>query len=296
MSGTLYVVATPIGNREDISARAVRILSEVDMIAAEDTRTTQKLLNMYGITCHTISNHKFNEQKQRELLLSCLFEGKNVAVVSDAGTPCISDPGSVLIRAAAENDIPVIGVCGANAVITALSISGFDCGSFSFFGFLPRHESEIREMFLGARKGDVRVCVYYESPRRIKKTMSILCQASPGADVCLCNDLTKLYEKTYRGKPEEVLSLLEENPDSEKGEYTLVVEFPVMSCQGGTAEDACGTSEGKIVDYMIKNNVTAKEAVAALAGNGTSKKELYAASLRLKQLFSPDSGRGALHE
>ena len=288
MNGTLYVVATPIGNREDITARAIKILNEVDYIAAEDTRTTQNLLRMYNISNQTVSNHKFNEQRNKDLLLSYLREGKNIAVVSDAGTPCISDPGFVLIRAAIDNDIPIIGICGANAAITALSISGFYCSSFSFYGFLPRKASEIREAFSKAANNNVKVCVYYESPKRIKKTISILELATPTANVCLCNDLTKLYERTYRGKPEKILELLESNPDSEKGEYTIVVEFPETLPESLTV--CCEeTNEGKIVNYMINNHVSAKEAISALTGKGASKKELYTAALHLKELFSYDN-------
>ena len=288
MNGTLYVVATPIGNREDITARAIKILNEVDYIAAEDTRTTQNLLRMYNISKPTVSNHKFNEQRSKNLLLSYLQEGKNIAIVSDAGTPCISDPGFVLISAAIDNDIPIIGICGANAAITALSISGFYCSSFSFYGFLPRKESEIKDAFSKAANNDVKVCVYYESPKRIKKTISILKLTVPTANVCLCNDLTKLYERTYRGVPEKVLELLNSNPDSEKGEYTIVVEFPKTLPQD-LKVDNVETNEGKIINYMMNNHVSVKEAISALAGKGASKKELYSASLHLKALFSSDN-------
>lgn len=292
MCGTLYVVATPIGNREDISARAIKVLTDVDIIAAEDTRTTQKLLNIYGITGKMISNHKFNEQKHKDLLISYLHDEKNIAIVSDAGTPCISDPGFVLIKAAVEDGIPIVGVCGANAVITALSISGFYCPSFSFYGFLPRREGEIKGLFQEASKSIVQVQAYYESPRRIKKSLGILCQVIPEANVCLCNDLTKRYERTYRGKPKDVLDMLNSNPDSEKGEYTLIVECPKISYQEQIVDNCLESNESRIVDYMISNNVSAKQAVSALAGKGVSKKELYAASLHLKQLFSQSAAQG----
>lgn len=287
MVGTLYVVATPIGNREDISARALKVLNEVDCIAAEDTRTTQNLLRMYNISKQTVSNHKFNEQRSKNTLISFLLEGKSVAVVSDAGTPCISDPGFVLISAAIENHIPVIGICGANAAVTALSVSGFYCNTLSFYGFLPRKESEIKAVFLRASNCDLRVCVFYESPKRIIKSIHILQQVVPDSRVCLCNDLTKLYERIYRGNPAEVLGELNGNPDAEKGEYTLVVEFPKVLIQQETIKSG-ETNEGRLINYMVLNNSSAKEAISALSGNGISKKELYAASLHLKELFSSD--------
>ena len=289
MSGTLYVVATPIGNKADISERALKVLREADVIAAEDTRTTQNLLHLYGITGRTVSNHKFNEQKQKDFLLSCLKEGKNVAVVSDAGTPCISDPGHVIIHAAASEDISVIGVCGANAVVTALSVSGFDCSSFAFHGFLPRKDGEIESLFSYDSESSVRVNVYYESPRRIKNSLQVLSRVSPSAEVCLCNDLTKLYERTYRGTPESVLQMLTDNPDSEKGEYTLIVAYPEKETASPVKEGQTATLEAKIVDYMIEHNVSSKQAVAELAGKDASKKELYNAALRLKQLFGGES-------
>ena len=285
MSGTLYVVATPIGNRADISERALKVLREADIIAAEDTRTTQNLLHLYGITGRTVSNHKFNEQKQKDFLLSCLREGKNVAVVSDAGTPCISDPGHVIIRAAASEDISVVGVCGANAVITALSVSGFDCSRFAFHGFLPRKDSELENLFRTDSESSVRVNAYYESPKRIKESLGVLNRVSPTAEICLCNDLTKLYERTYRGTPENVLQMLTDNPDSEKGEYTLIAAYPEKEQSVCEKEGQAATPEARIVDYMISCGVSSKQAVAELAGKDFSKKELYNAALHLKQLF-----------
>ena len=284
MSGTLYVIATPIGNKDDITVRAKQILSEVDIIAAEDTRTTQNLLNLYGISTRTISNHKFNELRQKDLLIDLLLEGNNVAIVSDAGTPCISDPGFVIIKAAIEKDIRVIGICGANAAITALSISGFYCSSFSFFGFLPRKNGEISGVLEKAKNDGTRVGVFYESPKRIKNTISIISQILPDANICLCNDLTKYYERIYRGSPEKVLNDLKNNPSAEKGEYTLVLEFPRWIPKEVTSEGKI-SSEALIVDYMIKHNVSAKEAISLLAGKDISKKELYAASLNVKNLF-----------
>lgn len=287
MVGTLYVVATPIGNREDISARALKILREVDCIAAEDTRTTQNLLKMYNISKKTVSNHKFNEQRSKSALISLLLDGKSVAVVSDAGTPCISDPGSILISAAIDNAIPVIGICGANAAITALSVSGFYCSTFSFYGFLPRKEREIEGTFLKALTSGVRVCVFYESPKRIIKSIQILQQVTPDSKVCLCNDLTKKYERTYHGAPAQVIEELIGNPDSGKGEYTLVIEFPKVSTEQEITNSG-ETNEGRLINYMVLNNVSAKEAISALSGNGITKKELYAAALHLKKLFSSD--------
>ena len=289
MSGTLYVVATPIGNKADISERALNVLREADIIAAEDTRTTQNLLHLYGITGRTVSNHKFNEQKQKDFLLSCLKEGKNIAVVSDAGTPCISDPGYVIIHAAAAEGISVIGVCGANAVVTALSVSGFDCSSYAFHGFLPRKDKELERLFGSDSESAVRVNVYYESPKRIKKSLQVLSRVSPSTEVCLCNDLTKLYERTYRGTPETVLQMLTDNPDSEKGEYTLIVAYPEKKATELKTNGTAATPEALLVDYMITHNVSAKQAIAELSGKAAPKKELYNATLHLKQLFGGES-------
>ncbi len=280
MSGRLFVVATPIGNREDITERARRVLSEADIIAAEDTRKTQQLLNMLGIRARTVSNHKFNEEKQVEKLISELISGKNVAVVSDAGTPCISDPGGVLVEAAAKAGIPIEGVSGASAVVTALSVSGLRFVEFAFRGFLPRTDGELKEAFAAAKNG-CSTNVFFESPNRVKRSLAVLSAFEPGAKVCLCNDLTKLHERHYRGSVEEVLAELEENPNAEKGEYTLVVQFaPAVE-----KEEKMLSDEALLVDKMLADGCTMKDAIAALAADGRSKKALYAASLRLKELF-----------
>lgn len=284
MSGRLYVVATPIGNREDITERARRVLGEVDIIAAEDTRTTQVLLHMLDIKGKTVSNHKFNERKQVDYLLGQLLEGKSIAVVSDAGTPCISDPGGVLVEAAAQAGIEIEGVSGASAVVTALSISGFRFTEFAFHGFLPRSDKEIRESFERAKSG-VAVNVFFESPNRIKHTLALLGEVEPASRVCLCNDLTKKHERHYRGAVASVLAELEENPNADKGEYTMVVEFPPQPESEAAALTEV-SDEALIVDYMLAHDCSAKAAVNELAANGVRpKKALYAASLRLKELF-----------
>ncbi|MDR2571407.1 MAG: 16S rRNA (cytidine(1402)-2'-O)-methyltransferase [Oscillospiraceae bacterium] len=295
MKGLLYIVATPIGNAEDITDRARRILCEVDVVAAEDTRCTKKLFNILGIQNKTISNHKFNEKHQTEYLLSELESGRNVALVSDAGTPCISDPGGIIVKAAAEQGVNVVAVCGASSVITALSVCGFCFDSYAFYGFFPRTVSEIKKTINTARKDNIDVSVFFESPKRIKKTLQILADEVPDAELCLCNDLTKMYERIYRGKATDILDELNSNPSAEKGEYTLVVSL------GKAKEDAihnnrAQTLEAMLIDYIVINGGTLKDAVAALAqmhkGNIT-KKDFYTASLHLRAMFLKKQGDGS---
>ena len=286
MKGTLYVVATPIGNAEDISARAKRILTEADIVAAEDTRTTQRLFTILGIRNKTISNHKFNEKSQVDYLLSELEKGKNAALVSDAGTPCISDPGGIIVKAAAEHGIKVEGICGASAVITALSVCGFCFDSFAFFGFLPRTTGEIKKAIYNARKSGVKVSVFFESPKRIKKSLEVFINEAPEAALCLCNDLTKMFERIYRGTPQKILEELLANPSSEKGEYTLVAglgEGREPALEKGPSPEAL------LIDYIVTSGASVKDAVKILAEKHRahfSKKDFYSASLNLRALFS----------
>ena len=288
MKGVLYIVATPIGNTEDITDRAKRILNEADVVAAEDTRTTKLLFKLLGVQNKTVSNHKFNEKRQVEYLLSELENGKNVALVSDAGTPCISDPGGVIVKAAAERGIDVVGVCGASSVITALSVCGFCFGSYVFYGFLPKEEKEIKKAVSAAKKSNAAVSVFFESPKRIKKTMQILADESPEAELCLCNDLTKKFERIYRGKPKEIFEELQKNPSAEKGEYTLVANLGNIT-ETADPGNSNQTHEAMLVDHIVRNSGSVKEAVNALAmkhKGSIAKKDFYAASLNLRTLFA----------
>jgi len=286
LNGTLYIVATPIGNTSDITDRAREILNSVDIVAAEDTRTTQTLFRLLGIKNKTVSNHKFNEKLQVDFLVSELENGKNIALVSDAGTPCISDPGGVIVRAATDRGIRIVGICGASSVITALSVCGFSFGSFTFYGFLPKETKEIRKAVETAEKSISDVSVFFESPKRIIKTLGIFVEEAPETELCLCNDLTKRYERIYRGKPQSILDELLANPSAEKGEYTLVAK---LDGQPETVIDDPLTLEAMIIDHIIKNGGSIKDAVQTLAGihkGQIAKKELYAASLNLRSLFS----------
>ena len=173
-TGTLYIVATPIGNSRDMSPRGRQILEEADMIAAEDTRRSMVLLNKLEIRNKLVSNHKFNEYGKAKYFISALQQGQNVAVITDAGTPCISDPGNELIKAAVEAGIRVVGVPGCCAAVNALAISGFDLSSFTFFGFFPRERADRRRLVEKLRRGDTRTFAFYESPKRILDLVDFL--------------------------------------------------------------------------------------------------------------------------
>jgi len=224
MSGRLYIVATPIGNLGDMTPRAVEILREVDIIAAEDTQNSMTLMAKFEIKTKLVSNHKFNESGSADYFINELLSGKNIAVISDAGTPCISDPGNILVKRAVENNIEIVGIPGACAAVTAVSISGFDIKSFIFEGFFPRENTEIKKI-IKKLKDNPGVYIFYESPKRIIKAFEFFSEAIPECNICLCNDLTKKFEKIYRGSPAKVLEELRDNPSAEKGEYTIVVEI-----------------------------------------------------------------------
>ena len=285
-TGKLYIVATPIGNSRDMSPRGIQILSEVDIIAAEDTRRSMVLLNLLGIRNKLVSNHKFNEYGKAKYFVGEMLEGKSVAVITDAGTPCISDPGNELIRAAVESGIPVIGVPGCCAAVTALSVSGFDLSSFLFYGFFPRENAERRKLLEQLRRADTRTFAFYESPKRIMDLLDWLIEAGARCRLCLCNDLSKLHERSYRGTPEEVRAQLLDKGSWDKGEYALVME--IDEDYRFTKAEHTVTAEAMLVDAMLQRELGLKDAVAAVLAdenNSYSKNELKAASLRLKKLF-----------
>ena len=220
IKGTLYIISTPIGNREDITLRALRVLREVDLIAAEDTRHTGLLLKHFGIETSLISYFEGNELKKRDLLLFRLKQGDSVGLVSDAGTPGISDPGFRLIRLAIENRIPVVPIPGPSAVITALSVSGLPTDAFFFKGFLPHKSKKRRELLENLE--DVReTIIFYESPHRIAETLKDILDILGDREIVLARELTKLYEEVLRGRVSEIQNQV--TGRRIKGEITLIV-------------------------------------------------------------------------
>ena len=285
------MVATPIGNLGDMTPRAVEVLQKADIIAAEDTKTSMTLLTRFDIKTKLVSNHKFNEAGTADYLIAELLAGKNIALISDAGTPCISDPGSVLIGRAIENEsgIEVVGIPGPCAAALAVSVSGFEIKTFVFLGFFPRENGEIKKL---AEKfnAEAGVYVFYQSPKRIVKTFEYLKENLPECEICLCNDLTKKFERIYRGSPAKILEQLQDNPSVEKGEYTIVANVAKIPERGGGIPAAPPgiSAESLIVEAMIANKCTAKEAVNYLAADHScnfGKNALYAAMLNLKKMF-----------
>lgn len=220
--GTLYIVSTPIGNLEDITLRALRILKEVDLIACEDTRVTRKILTHYQISKPLVSYFQQNQLFRIPYLIGKLKEGKNLALVSDAGTPGISDPGFFLIQEAIKQGISVVPVPGASAVITALVVSGLPADDFIFIGFLPRKKGKITKELLKLSELK-KTIVFYESPYRIKKTLEIIAEILPDAEVVLTRELTKKFEEVLRSSPENLLNQI--GSRQLKGEI-IVVLYP----------------------------------------------------------------------
>lgn len=284
--GTLYIVATPIGNSQDMSPRGKKILSEVDIIAAEDTRRSMVLLNKLEIRNKLTSNHKFNEYGKAKYYINELLSGKSVAVITDAGTPCISDPGNELIKAAVDAGIRVVGVPGCCAAVTALSICGFDLTSFMFYGFFPRENADRKRMLEKMRRGDTRTFVLYESPKRIMDLVDYFIDSQAKCRICLCNDMTKLHEMAFRGTPAQVKDALLAKGNYDKGEYVAVVEIDVEYIFNKVEHTV--SAEAMLVDAMVSGGLTPKDAVMAVMAdenNSYSKNELKAAALNLKKLF-----------
>lgn len=280
--GILYVVGTPIGNLDDITKRALDILNSVDLIACEDTRTSGILLKHFNIVKRTVSYHKFNEKGKSNSLIDDLKSGKNIALITDAGCPCISDPGSILVHEAVNNGIEVIAIPGASATITSLMSSGMDTSSFTFYGFLDRENKKIVESLEKIKNDSSNIAIIYESPKRIKKLLEKVNEILDNPNVCLCNDLTKKFEKKYHGKTIDVINELNNNPNSELGEYVLLIEKNKKIIE---KEDEL-SYESLIIDEMIKSNCTMKDAIKLVSEKyKINKNDVYNASLKLKSLF-----------
>lgn len=218
-NGDLYIVATPIGNLEDITLRAIRILEEVDLIAAEDTRHTIKLLNHLNISKPMISYHRHNEEIRVEGLIKELKEGKNIAIVSDAGTPGICDPGEEIIKKCIEKDIKIIPIPGACAMINALIVSGIDTSEFTFLGFLPLNKKN-RKNKLEEIKNSNKTIILYESPHKLKNTLNDLKDILQNRKIVIAREITKIHEEYIRGTVDEILG----NIDNIKGEIIIVID------------------------------------------------------------------------
>lgn len=279
MSGTLYLCATPIGNLEDITLRVLRTLREADLIACEDTRTSGHLLRRFEITTPTTSYHKFNEDTKGDELVGKLLSGWNIALITDAGTPAISDPGEVLVKKCIENGIPVTSLPGANACITALTLSGQNTRSFAFEGFLPPDNKD-KKIILERLRNETRTVVLYEAPHRLVKTLKALEEVLGGdRSISLCRELTKKHEEAVRTTIRE--AIIEADVREARGEYVLVI--------AGKSRDALAKEEAlkwesmsieEHVAFYEQQGMDKKSAMKACAKDrGLTKRDVYQALL-----------------
>ena len=279
----LYVVATPIGNLDDLTPRMRNALESADLIAAEDTRVTMKLLNRFELKKPMISCHRHNEDNRApQLVARMLEENLTVALTCDAGTPGISDPGHLLVRAAAEAGIPVEPVSGPSAVVTCLSASGFDAREFAFFGFLPREKKALHEKLKAIRKTGIPVFVLYESPHRVEELVAAIGEEWPEAQVCVCSDLTKKFERIYRGTANAVAEEIRLNPNADKGEYCMAVDLSEVPEEPEAPKPAI-SAELFLLSRML-DEADFDEAVEE-AKTQYPRNELYRAKLKIEKMF-----------
>lgn len=269
MSGILYIVGTPIGNLGDFSPRAKEILSEVDFIAAEDTRVTLKLLNKFEINTPMVSYHEHNHITSGEKIISRLLDGESCALVTDAGMPAISDPGEDLVRLAHQNNILVSSVPGPSAVITALAISGMPSGRFSFEGFLSTAKQSRKE-HLNSLKDDTRTLIFYEAPHKLIYTLKDMLEAFGDREIALCKELTKLHETVIHTTFSAALRDFEETPP--KGEYVMLIKGAEPKADDGyTLEQAIAIAK----EYQQEGQSASNAAKLAAKETGFKKSEIY---------------------
>lgn len=274
--GCLYLVATPIGNLEDITLRALRILKEVDIIAAEDTRNTKKLLFFYDISTPLFSYHEHNQEQAGEKLLQWLREGKRIALVSDAGMPCISDPGADIVRKAIAEDFAVIPIPGANAALAALIASGITPQPFYFFGFLNRHKKERKEQLTNL-KNRKETLIFYEAPHRLEETLKDMREVFGNRCIVLARELTKKFEEFLRGTVEEAIEWTKAH--DVRGEFCLIVEGNQNAVDENEKEAPYWANMGikEHVDFLMnEKQLATKEAIKEVAKlRGLPKREVY---------------------
>jgi len=274
--GTLYVVATPIGHRDDITLRALNVLGHVDLIAAEDTRKTRRFLDLHGIQGRFISYHEHNENERTPQILKKLKTGASIALVSNAGTPSVSDPGYRLIKSAAKNEVSIVPVPGVSAAAAALSVAGLPTDAFTFAGFLPKKKGK-RLNQLGALAREPRTLIIYESPKRILLLLKDIISIMGNRYCVLAREMTKLHEEFIRGRLSEILEILEGRSQT-KGECTLLIS----GCEDGS------TVNWETVRNEIRNELESKnEPVSRLAQKisqkyGLSKNKVYQEALEIR--------------
>ncbi|MCL6450961.1 MAG: 16S rRNA (cytidine(1402)-2'-O)-methyltransferase [Acetobacteraceae bacterium] len=293
--GVLYLCGTPVGNLEDITFRALKVLKAVDLIAAEDTRRTRRLCTRYQIKTRLTSFHRFNEAKKSQDLLQLLREGRDVALVSEAGTPGISDPGELLVRLAVEAGIRVVPVPGATAVVLALVASGLPTGRFAFEGFLPRRRSQ-RRALLFKLKDEPRTLVFFEAPHRLIESLEDLAWALGDRPMAVAWELTKRFEEVLRGTPAQLAAAMASRPM--RGEITLVVAgaeaAPEASLPGRLPGDVSRSDPGRFGPGAVITPQRLRARVEALMGEGLSRTEAVKAVARDLGLARSEVYRAAL--
>ncbi|MGI6160813.1 MAG: 16S rRNA (cytidine(1402)-2'-O)-methyltransferase [Christensenellales bacterium] len=274
VSGKLYICATPIGNLEDITLRVKRILSEVDAVAAEDTRRTAQLMNHIGAKKKIISYHQHSGKEKENTIIDMLLSGSDIALVSDAGTPLISDPGDALVKRAIEEGVEVVPLPGASAVLAVLSVSGIDAPRFAFEGFFPRENKE-KKKFIEMLRQEERAVVFFESPKRISKTLQLMAHELGERRICVARELTKLYEEVFRGSLREASQKFSAE---QKGEFALVIAGVVHEKKELSDEDI----KSALKEYMA-NGANKKEAVLQASESlNAPKNRVYALSLDIR--------------
>lgn len=272
MAGKIFVVGTPIGNLEDFSPRAQRILEQVDFIAAEDTRVTSKLLNHFGIKKETVSYYEHNKAQKGEYLIRRVLEGEDLAIVSDAGMPAISDPGEDLVREAHKSGIKVESVPGPSALITALSISGFPSGRFCFEGFLSVNRMS-RINHLECIKNETRTLIFYEAPHKLLKTLNDMREYLGERDICIIKELTKIHETVFHFNFTEAIDYFTDNPP--RGEYVLIIRGAVPQSE---LPEFDLSSAAEIARKLTKEGMSASAAAKEAASiSGLKKGDIYKA-------------------
>lgn len=269
MNGKIYLIATPIGNLEDITYRAVKILKEVNIIAAEDTRHSLKLLNHLEISKPMISYHRHNEDTKTDVLLNILKEGKDIGLITDAGTPGISDPGEEIVKEAIKNNIEVIPIPGACALINALITSGLNTKEFSFYGFLPL-DKKLRKEKMDDIKKQNKTIIFYEAPHRLEKTLKELKEIFGNINIVVAKELTKIHETFYRGTIEEVLEKMGEI----KGEFIVMFEVHSKTEKELEIEELSKKTIEEQYTYYEKQGLSKKYIIKTIAKNNNVPKDV----------------------